>query len=747
MMMSKKIYLLLLASLLLIPQIVYTDDMTIEAKAFRGQILSMAKEGRYDEVLAGLRELFNLYPSDQEVSKSYLDALFATNNLQEAKENLDIIFANNVNSREYYEFKVQILEAEHDYLAAAKIYKYMYESRISEDDDLFWIIGERFSWSGDNKNAIKYFELYAAKHKLSVERKLLMADVLFWAMEYDKAVLKYQSVKSEVFKDEKKSLQYCQGYSQVDKMAASTECMQASNAWPQNIEIKAQYAYLLEELGEIEKAEKVFDELASLNPMDLKLQEDAIRVLASVGKFNRAKELAQRVLSNNPRYEPIRLWYARILSWNREYDFSVDQYDILISQNMDKKEYFVEKARVLSWQRKYLNSEKAYEDANMRFRNEAIRLEAAANYDKNRYYYRWAKLNLDALRKLDPQNSMAKVESALLYSELGLWDKASLMYQNILKDNPQMAIAQQAYDKNRIYSSKFQMEFGATLYETDSTSRFADVYYYDVYSKIRAPIAKRAYIYHIISDRFYRFPSLKSRVNRYRQDLGMQLYFRPHLWMDMAYAYADKSDKIESSHYAHFDIHLEHFEPFAIDLKYQRDDVVENVVTLQRHLQKDDYRVRVRLDKEKRYFVGADYTYSNYTDGNEKNLYGADFNYHFSYEPRRLTIRYRVESYGFKYPRNWYFAPNSFQSHGPGLEWRHYLDGEEMHWGSNDTYYTIRYGMELDSSDNHAHKLYFDFHKDWTDVLSTHFEYEHILFEHKDVYEQRGIRFYIRWYW
>lgn len=746
--MPKYIIPYVLLFLLIVNNSLYSQDLSLEKKALRGQTLSMVNLGRHKEALSSLRELYKEYPNDLEIGKAYLDALFATDNMQEALTHMDDVYRDKINSREYYEFRIKIYEAQSEYLKAAKLYQYMYENHINNDDGVLWLIGERYSWSGDNKNAVKYFELYEAKNPLTVDQKMLFADVLFWAMKYDKAVLKYQQIKDQVLADEKKSLQYCQAFSNVNHPSAVNACVEAANAWPDNLELKAQYAYVLYNAGDIDEAEKLFDELAQLNPTDLELQENAIRVLASVKRYERAKAIAVRTIELVPDHQPIRLWYARILSWNREYSFSIDQYDILISQDNNKRTYYIERARVLSWMRDYRKSEDSYKAAEKRFRDDAaIRYESRAFYDKNRNYYRWAKINLDALRKIEPNNDNAKIESALLYSELGLWDEATLLYQNILLDAPLMTMPQQAFDKNLIYQNKIRLELGASFYEADSNSRLADVQYYDVYSSARAPINNKLFIYNNLSERFYRFPNMISRLNRYRNDIGLQYYWRPNMWMDMAYGYADKTDKVESSHFAHLDFYLEYYEPFLINFKYQRDDVEDSVITIYRHLQKDDYRLRVKYDIQKRFYFGADYTYSNLTDGNTKRLYGADLTYNMTYEPRRLTLLYRYENYGFKEPRDWYFAPNSFHTHGPGLEWRHYLNGDELFWGSNDTYYTFRYGMNFDSTGAHGHKFYFDLHKDWTDRLSTHLEYEQTMYEHQGVYGQRGLKTYIRLYW
>lgn len=745
-MRSFNVFLILLV-LVILNLSVYAEEMSVEAKAFRGQLISMSKEGRHEEILSSLRELYSMDTSDSEIARAYLNALVSVGKADEALENIDEIMADRLNSSEYYITKFKIYEAQNKFLKAARLYRYMYEKGINTEDYVLWEIGLKYSWAGENLEAIKYFDLYEAKTNLNDEQKLVFADVLFWAGKNSKALRKYDQLSDKVFKDEKKSLQYCQAYCNVDETEAVNVCMQASKAWPQNLEIKAQYAYILYNSGDIDRAEEIFDELSKLNPADLKLQEDAIRVLASVGRYKRAKAIAERVLEFDPKYQPIRLWYARILSWDREYEFSVDQYDILISQDTENQMYWREKARVLSWMRAYHNSQKVYDAAEEKFQSKAITLEAKVHYDKNRSWFRWAKTNLEALSKLEPENDNAMIEKGLLYSELGLWGEAANIYKRLLRKYPLMALIIQANEKNNIYSDEIQFTHGFSLYEADSESRFVDVFYWNVYSKARAPINNKLYIYHEMNNRYYRFPSLISRLNRYRNDIGLQYYLRPTLWMDFSYAYADKSDNVESSHFAKFDLFVEYIEPLLINLRYQRDDVEENATTLYRHLQKDDYMFRVRYDVHKRLYIGSDYTYSNYTDGNERNKFGSDISYNITCEPKRFTVQYRIEKYGFDESRDWYFAPSSFRTHGPGLEWRHYLNGDEMHWGSNDTYYTLRYGLNIDSSHQRGHKLHFDFHKDWTDRLSTHAEYDHIIYEHEDTYIQRGIKFYIRWYW
>ena len=79
---------------------------------------------------------------------------------------------------------------------------------------------------------------------------------------------------------------------------------------------------------------------------------------------------------------------------------------------------------------------------------------------------------------------------------------------------------------------------------------------------------------------------------------------------------------------------------------------------------------------------------------------------------------------------------SSFHFNKVGLEWRHFLNTEELFWGANDTYYTLRYDVSFEVRGERGHKLYADFHRDWTDRLSTDVEWSRIIYEHSGTYNE-----------
>ena len=96
--------------------------------------------------------------------------------------------------------------------------------------------------------------------------------------------------------------------------------------------------------------------------------------------------------------------------------------------------------------------------------------------------------------------------------------------------------------------------------------------------------------------------------------------------------------------------------------------------------------------------------------------------------------------------KNYYFTPGSFHTNFINLEWRHFLNNKGLFWGSNDTYYTVRYVVNFDVHDQIGHRLYTGFHHDWNNRLSTDMEWQKIIYEHPKTYGEERFVISLKYY-
>ena len=185
---------------------------------------------------------------------------------------------------------------------------------------------------------------------------------------------------------------------------------------------------------------------------------------------------------------------------------------------------------------------------------------------------------------------------------------------------------------------------------------------------------------------------------------------------------------------------------WTIGLSHRREHIIDNATTFNSGLYRDNYAVRSTYSPHRRVKAGADYMHSYYSDDNNRNAYGVDVGYYLMYEPRSLLTTYRYEEYLFDRSRASYFSPDSFHYHRIGIEWREYLNTEELYWGANDTFYSIRYAVDFDPKDEVGHWLCVDLHHDFSDKHSAHLEWSKTIYEHGDTYRDNRATLYMRFY-
>jgi hypothetical protein len=147
------------------------------------------------------------------------------------------------------------------------------------------------------------------------------------------------------------------------------------------------------------------------------------------------------------------------------------------------------------------------------------------------------------------------------------------------------------------------------------------------------------------------------------------------------------------------------------------DDTLESVKA---GISGKEYEAGVRLDFLPRFFGGAEYLFTEYSDGNHQNRYELWSSYSIYSEPTLLQLRYGYEyshniegnlQRDFSFPSG--FAPEDYPYWSPKEYWQHLFTISFEHQLAEDTlgrgapsYYTLEYsfGYEIGGYDNHEAK-------------------------------------------
>ncbi|MDD5326234.1 MAG: tetratricopeptide repeat protein [Phycisphaerae bacterium] len=511
-------------------------------------------------------------------------------------------------------------------------------------------------------------------------------------------------------------------------------------------EIKITLANIFYEIGDIAGAKEKFTEIVEKNPQDARTLSTLAEILAVEGDYAGAAELCRKVLSIEPGNNLARLWLARIESWSKQYDSSIAIYEDIIRDDPNAVVPRREMARVLGWDRKYDEALKAYQE--LLDRTDA---EPAARYEMESKRNLYNKFDMAAIGRyekwleLEPNNPEAMFDLGQIYSWQMQWDNAKTMYEQLLKQTGGHSMAKQALSKVDICSKAAQLKTGFEITEADSSGRLTDRKSWDVFTSVTKPLNENYQLRVQEDSIWYRFKDVK-QIYRQRFLVGLDYYSKPEFWASAHYTYSIYPEERGVKNTFGGEINYAPKDRLLVSLSHLREEITDNDIAFQNERYRDNYKVRGLYKPSRRMEIGADYMYSHYNDDNGRNAYGIDLAYYISYEPRSLKIAYRYEEYQFDRESSEYFSPGNFHYNAVSVEWRHFLNKEEIFWGARDTYYSIRYAVNFDVKNETGHKLYFDFHHDWNDRCSSGLEWSRTIYDRRDTYSENRFMFYTKIY-
>ena len=725
----------------------WAAELSPQEKASFGIAQSQFNLAKYDEAIKILEDLHEKYPEDKEITLILAQAFGFSLKLDEARLLMDGLIKDFPRDQAIKKTYANILEANQHFTQAREIYTDLLK-QDPDNQELLMKIADVSSWMGDYQSAINYYTALREKDKDDLELKRKLADLYLWSQDYQEAIKLYKETGVKPETDRKRFKNLGDAYLKLRQYQQALQIYdQLRKLFPSDIQIRADIANTLYAAGKIKEAEEEFKQIIKENPTDIKAILKAAEIMALRQHYQEAIKLCNNALSLDPDNSLARLWLARITSWDKRYSKALALYDEIISKDPNWIIPRREKARVLGWMREYKKSIKEYLNIFEKVKEDQVaRTEMEAKNAFFRRFYARAIKQYNNWLTYEPEHLEALFDLGQVYGRQMQWDNTQDIQNRILRMLPEHFRAEQAMDKIELYSKHMLATGGFEFREADSGTRQADVRYYRFFENLQTPLNKHSYFKLGLDSFFYFFPIEPNTVTRQKLWAVFEYYLKPLFWLRSGYSFNLYSDKVDDSHNFFEELYWQPTGPLRIDLSHRRQDVIDNVFTLTRKLQRDDYKLRLLLTPNRRLDLGADYTYSRFSDGNIKQAHGFDIKAQILYEPRNLSILYRFEEYRYKQPKDYYFSPSSFHYNGIGIEWQHFLNKEELFWGANDTYYRLRYSINFDVQDQVAHIFYADFFKDWNDKLATHLEWSKTVYEHEKIYSEDKFLFYLKYY-
>ena len=718
-----------------------------EDRASLGMALSFNNLGQYDKSIPMLQKLHKKYPNDSEIAVELAKAFGFSGNAEKAEEILNSLMMSEPQNRELQLLFANIMEANQQFDKARQ--QYLDLQQQEPNDKLIIKIAELSSWLKDYPTSIEYYKQALDKSADDRQIHLKLADMYFWSSKYEQAIKYYSISGIGPEKEEKRfeNLGYC--YLNTKQYLKAIDVFERlSKKAPEKIDFKIALANVYYSRGQIDEALGQFKKIVELEPTNADAVVKLAEIYATKKEYQKAIDICKQFLRTHQGNKKVLLLIARIQSWNKKYQESLNNYDELIKAEPDWLLPRREKARVLGWTRRYRDAIDEYQKAIDSSPDESVVIdEKKAKYGFYNYYDKQALKYYDRWLESEPDNLEALYDMGQVYSRQSKWEDAGKMYRGVLDIFPNHFRAAQALKKVDIYSNRTKFKTGFEFLEADSGGRDIDKRQWNVFASLRKPLNENYYLTLHQNNTWYNFSRLK-QIYRQRFLVKLEYFDKPDFWASANYAHSIFSGQEGVRNTFGGEINFKPSDPWQLVLSHQRREVVDNSFTFANQLYRDDYKIRTIYRPNRRVSLGGDYMWSNYSDGNTRDEYGFDVSYYLFYEPRSLKATYRYEHYGFDRQNATYFTPSSFHCHIFGLQWKHFLNKEELFWGANDTFYTLGYETRFDYSSEHevGHKIKVGFGHDWNDKCTSRVEWSKTIYETSSIYSENSLMFYTAFY-
>ncbi|MBL7130852.1 MAG: tetratricopeptide repeat protein [Candidatus Omnitrophica bacterium] len=428
------------------------------------------------------------------------------------------------------------------------------------------------------------------------------------------------------------------------------------------------------------------------------------------GDYESAIEEYREVLKNDPGNIEARAALADILSWNKKYGEALELYNEIL-KDKEAPEIRLQKARILGWAREYDKSEKEYQKILDIEDNKGIELEMKAklSYWNNRVKraIRYYKELIDT----DPKNLEAMFDLSQVYAYQSMWDDAIQIYRKIIDVSSTHFRAKEGLEKAKLISEYCSLKSGYEFFEADSTGRDQDIRRHSSFNEFNYPLNYNLNLnttYRLTYRSFADFGDLLENEGR----IKVSYINNPNWSVGGFYDFIAYNKDINTMHTFGASYNFRIFDYGMSNFSYQRERLENNSKVIRDGYYIDNYKERLDIDINKRFKLGMDYLFAGYSDSNYKHEPGLDLLYYFSLDPKRFAVKYRYFYKNFDKKVSDYFSPKGFSTNSLALNWRHFLNKEEIFFGADDLYYDLGYDISVDSGDIVSHKFSGEFNWD-----------------------------------
>jgi len=599
------------------------------------------------------------------------------------------------------------------------------------------LLAETYLASGKNEKAIKVYQEIIEKDAFNVKARISLAELLSWTKRYDDSIAEYKKVL-EIDPENMDALKkmaevyYWKGdldnaeltYREILKINPNEndvyisigEILTWQKKYPEAIDYfskaikdgkkgreKILYGRALLFSGQYPLAEDVFVEVLEEDPNNLEAKVSLADTYAYSKRFKNAIDIYQQVLAEKEDIE-VKEKLADVLSWDKQYDKAFALYDQIIDDEY-KENVQLQKARVLGWARRYDEASEEYQKILDKQHDDLIELEMQAKSASWNGRVETAINKYNELIARDPENVEAMFDLSQVYSYQSMWKDAISEYRRILAINPTQFRAREGLEKAELISKHVSLRTDYRFFEADSPSRDMDVRKHQFLSNVKIPINSKTFIdvgYVLTGRMFTDFHDILENEGRVK----ITYLERPD-WQVSAYyglvGYNKDIDELDHLFGGDFGYRITDYAVYSVF--YDRERLENNSTVIREHYHRDKLKNRLDFDVSRRLKLGADYTYAYYSDNNALNEPGFDILYYISLEPKSLTFKYRYFYKQFNDKVSEYFSPKGFSTSRFTINWRHFLNKEEIFFGANDIYYDLKYDISIDSTDIAGHKF------------------------------------------
>lgn len=603
-------------------------------------------------------------------------------------------------------------------------------------------LADILSWEGNYEDSITEFQKILKQGPDNIEVKKRMAEVYAWKKDYAKA----EELYKEIIKADPLDSQSCAFIGQIliwqGRYSEARHYLGLALTRKKDGLAEGLYGQALLYSADPSAAKKFLRESLNKNPNDLGVKVNLADACAYTKEFKKAIKLYEEVLGIKNTLE-VENKLADVLSWDKQYERSIKLYDEILAQKEDFR-IRLQKARVLGWAKQYARSLDEYQKIlDIRY-EEFIDLEMRA---KKAYWDSRVKQAISLYNSLiaeDPQNTEAMFDLSQVYSYQSMWQGAIREYDKILSVYPDHFRAKDGREKARLSSKHIMLKTGYEFLEQNSNSRDMDLKRNSYFSCLSFPLEGR-----LSADIQYRFNrrdfSDFSDVIENEARIKFTYINNPGWWAGAFYNYTAYSEHIRQTHTFGVNENFRVWDRGIFSLAQERERLENNSTVIRNRVYRDNYKERLSLDINKKLKGGIDYLYSLYSDGNFLHQPGLDMLYFFSLDPKRFSLKYRYSYQNFHRKQSDYFTPKGFSTNSLCLNWRHYLNKEEIFFGSDDLYYDLSYEISCDSTNIVGNKFSGELNWDVSKRLSLNVRGS-VTNSSANVYNDKNITAGIRYY-